>query len=84
MKVECPYKDWEGDNSLLPIHLQEIHGIIADSTQGSYANPIMLNKSKPKKKDFFMANLNENLNSKYFWITAFAIFILGVIFANSV
>jgi len=83
MKVECPYKDWEGDNSLLPIHLSEIHQIVAESNPGSYSNPIQLTK-KQKKKDFFTSNLGENLGSINFWIAMLAAFILGVIVANSV
>lgn len=83
MKVECPYKDWEGVEVLLPIHLKEAHNIQIDMTEGSYANPIKLNK-KPKKKDFFTEHLSENLGSLNFWLAGFTFFILGVIFANSV
>ncbi len=80
MRVECPYKDWEGDSALLSIHLFEVHKII-----GSNPIPTIEQTNKlTKKKDFFMEHLNENLNSKFFWITIVAFFILGVIFANSV
>jgi len=30
MKVECPMKDWQGEQSLLPIHLQEMHKITVE------------------------------------------------------
>lgn len=83
MKVECPYKDWEGDNSLLAIHLSEIHQIQTESNPGSYNNPIQLPK-KQKKKDFFQDNLGANLGSMTFWLAGFAFFILGVIVANTI
>lgn len=81
MKVECPYKDWEGEQAFLALHMKEIHKIDANPTSIPTIEQVDKIKRNP---DFFMKHLNENLNSKFFWITVFAVFILGVIFANSV